>query len=59
MLGSAGSRLASPPNAAILNSDLETSHLKNTAQRHVINTSFDSMALSTNTDGTTETDNTW
>ena len=33
--------------------------LKDTAQNHVINTSLDSMPLSTDTDGTTETDNTW
>ena len=33
--------------------------LKDTAQKHVINTSFDPMALSTDTDGTTEIDNTW
>ena len=33
--------------------------LKDTAEKHVMNTSFDSLALSTDTDGTTETDNMW
>ena len=33
--------------------------LKDTTQKHVINTSLDSMAFSTDSDGTTETENTW
>ena len=32
---------------------------RNIGKKHVNNTSFDSMALSADTDGTTETDNTW
>ena len=55
MLGSAGWRLAWPPTAVSSRSTDMTDRivpLKDTAQKPVNNTSCDSMALSTDTDGT-------